>query len=164
MDPETALSANDDLDSLIDEMDDQVLLLGRLFSSRRAADASGMHPHGQAPGGALTMSQFTLLRAVSEGPTKMADIASRLGIKPPAVSAIVDAAEHCGHVTRDHDSEDRRVTRVVLTREGRTALIGADAERREMLRRHASVLSPDDLRALIRIQHTLIDAMVSDRL
>jgi DNA-binding MarR family transcriptional regulator len=161
---EGAASSTDELDALIDEMDGQVITLGRLFSARQGGDAQAAHPHGQGALGDLTMPQFSLLRAVSEGPVKMADIATRLGIKPPAVSAIVNAAERAGYITRDRDTDDRRVTRVVLTTAGHAALLKADGDRREMLRRHASVLSLDDLRALIRIQNVLIGAMVSKKL
>jgi DNA-binding MarR family transcriptional regulator len=152
------------LDSLIDEMDVQVLALGRLLSANHAAGAQGVHAHGQGVRPALTPSQVALLRAVSGEPAKMRNIATRLGIRPPAVSALVDSAERAGHVRRDRDDADRRVTRVSLTKAGRATLLKADADRREMLRRHAAVLSPDDLRALIRIQQVLIDAMASERL
>ena len=164
MDSGTAPSSNRELDALVNELDDQVMLLGRLLSARQGGDSHGVQPHGHGASGPLTTSQLSLLRAVAEGPAKMADIAKKLGIKPPAVSAVVDSAERAGHVTRDRVSEDRRITRVVLTASGTAALLKADEDRREMLRRHASVLLPDDLRALIRIQQTLIDAMISDRL
>jgi DNA-binding MarR family transcriptional regulator len=164
MDLEVTHSPADDLDALLDEMDSQVLLLGRLFSARQSGDGAAPHGHGQAAHDTLSTGQLALVRAVADGPMKMADIAVRLGVKPPAVSAMVDAAERTGYVTRDRDDEDRRVTRVGLTGAGRAALREADRERREMLRRHAAVLSRDDLRALIRIQNVLIDAMVAERL
>jgi DNA-binding MarR family transcriptional regulator len=157
-------AARDELGALIDEMDGQVLALGRLLSAKHQGGVGGAHAHGQATPGALTPAQLALLRTASGEPAKMADIAARLGIKPPAVSALVDSAERAGHVRRDPDIADRRVTRVSLTKEGHEALLKADGERREMLRRHASVLSPDDLRTLIRIQQVLIDAMTSGRM
>lgn len=157
-------AGSSELDSLIDEMDVQVLALGRLLSAKHGEEAHGAHAHGQMVRPALTPSQVALLRAVSGEPAKMLNIATRLGIKPPAVSALVDSAERAGHVRRYRDDADRRVTRVSLTKAGRAMLLKADADRREMLRRHAAVLSPDDLRALIRIQQVLIDAMASERL
>lgn len=152
------------MDSLIGEMDGQVLALGRLLSARHATDAHGVHAHGQAIPPALPPSQVALLRAVSGEPAKMLNIATRLAIRPPAVSALVDSAERAGYVRRDRDDTDRRVTRVSLTKAGQATLLKADADRRAMLRRHAAVLSPEDLRTLIRIQQVLIDAMASERL
>lgn len=157
-------TTREDLDALIDEMDGQVLALGRLLSVRHQDRSGGLHVHGQGTFGTLTPSQVALLRAVSGEPSKMADIATRLGIKPPAVSALVDSAEKAGHVRRDRDGADRRVTRVSLTKAGHVALLKADGDRREMLRRHAAVLSTDDLRTLIRIQQVLIDAMTAEDL
>lgn len=157
-------TTRDQLDALIGEMDGQVLALGRLLSARHQGETGGAHAHGQATPGALTPSQVALLRGVSGEPAKMVDIATLLGIRPPAVSALVDSAEKAGHVRRDRDDADRRVTRLSLTEAGHAALRRADRDRREMLRRHAAVLSPDDLRSLIRIQQILIDAMTSERL
>jgi DNA-binding MarR family transcriptional regulator len=154
----------DELSALIDEMDAQVLALGRLLSARRQGESGAAHSHGQGTLAALTPSQVALLRAVSGEPARMLDIATRLSIKPPAVSALVDVAERAGYVRRRRDRADRRVTRVSLTEAGHAALLGADGDRREALRRHAAVLTLDDLRTLIRIQQVLIDAMTSERL
>jgi DNA-binding MarR family transcriptional regulator len=159
MDPDATRQAADEFDALVDEMDGQVCTLGRLFSSR--------HGHDQVHGavGALTMPQFMMLRVIdAEGPMKMVDIATMLGIRPPAVSAIVDAVEASGFVVREPDADDRRVTRVGITSAGSAALLEAEGLRREMMRRYVSVLSLEDLRTLIRIQHTLIDAMVSEKI
>jgi DNA-binding MarR family transcriptional regulator len=155
-----------DLDALIDEMDGQVCMLGRLFSARHeGAHGQSAPGHGLGSEGHLSMSQYMFLRVLhTEGPMKMADIATMLGIKAPAVSAIVDAAERAGHVEREHDADDRRVTLVCLTDSGTAALTDAENLRREMLRRYTSVLSEDDLRSLIRIQQILIDAMVTQKI
>jgi DNA-binding MarR family transcriptional regulator len=149
-------------DALIDEVDAQVWMLGRLFSSRHIdACASGQHPEPSE----LSMPQYVLLRVLADmGPTKMADIASTLGTKAPAVSALVDHAHKAGHVVREPDAEDRRVTRAALTESGRAVLADAEAHRREMLRRYTSILSDEDLAALIRIQRALIGALVSEKI
>jgi DNA-binding MarR family transcriptional regulator len=165
VEPEATQPDPSDLDVLIDEMDSQTRMLGRLFSARHGVgghDCDSAGPHGA---GALSMPQFMLLGVVgAEGPMKMADIATLLGIKAPAVSAIVDTAEAAGHVTREADPVDRRITRVAITSAGTAALLQAESERRELMRRFVSVLSLDDLRALIRIQHTLIEALIAEKI
>jgi DNA-binding MarR family transcriptional regulator len=155
-------SERDARDALVDEVDAQVWMLGRLFSSRHIdACASGQHPEPSE----LSMPQYVLLRVLADtGPTRMADIASTLGTKAPAVSALVDHAHKAGHVVREPDAEDRRVTRAALTEAGRAALADAEAHRREMLRRYTSILSDEDLAALIRIQRALIGALVSEKI
>ena len=150
-------------DALIDEMDAQVCQLGRLFSARHGH--GGGHAAGHAVEGVLSMPHYMLLHVLSHtGPMKMSDIATMMGTKAPAVSSLVDAAERAGHVTREADAEDRRITRVVLTDAGGDALLDSERHRREMMRRYVSVLSDEDLAALIRIQRTLIDAMVAQKI
>jgi DNA-binding MarR family transcriptional regulator len=148
-------------DALIDEMDAQVWMLGRLFSSRHPGACVGE----AADCADLPMTQYVLLRILAEvGPMKMADIASTLGTRAPAVSALVDHAHKAGHVVREPDADDRRVTRAALTDAGRAALAAAESHRREMLRHYTSVLPDEDLAALIRIQRTLIGALMSEKI
>jgi len=106
-----------------------------------------------------------LMRALeAHGPTKMSDVASLLGVKPPAASAAVDALEREGYVARVHDPEDRRVTHVHVTDEGRAALRDVEAKRRAVMRGYLTVLSEQDVRDLTRIHRTLIDAMEKGRI
>ena len=159
MTPEGNTPELDARDALIDEVDAQVWMLGRLFSTRHPDHCLG----GEAEATELPMTQYVLLRVLVDlGPMKMADIASTLGTKAPAVSALVDHAHKAGYVVREPDAEDRRVTRAVLTDAGRAAVAKVEGHRREMLRHYTSVLSEEDLTALIRIQRTLIGALVSE--
>ncbi len=144
-----------DYDALVDELDATVTMLGRLFSARHA------HP---CEAGSLSAPQVLTLRVLAEaGPTKSGDVAGFLGIKAPATTALVDGLVRDGLVEREPDADDRRITRVCITDPGREALQIAEEMRREHMRRYMSVLSDDDIRTLIRIQRTLIDAMVSNR-
>jgi DNA-binding MarR family transcriptional regulator len=147
--------------ALIDEVDAQIWMLGRLFSTRH----SDTCPAGPVGFTELPMTQYVLLRVLLDmGPMKMADIASALGTKAPAVSALVDHAHYAGYVVREPDAEDRRVTRAVLTEAGRAAVAEVEAHRREMLRRYMSVLSEEDLANLIRIQRILIGALGAEKI
>jgi len=139
-------------DALLDELDSTLMMLGRLMTAR----------HGeQCAGHAVSGPRLMLLRVLAEvGPTKAGDLAAVLGIKAPATTSLVDGLEREGLVVRDHDAEDRRVTLVSLTEEGRVLLAEAELVRREHMRSYLSVLSEDDVRSLIRIQRTLIDAIV----
>ncbi len=142
-------------DELIDEFDGTIMILGRLFSSR----------HGEVRcEGQITMPQMLLLRVLEhEGALRMSDIASVMGTKLPAASALVDALVQLGYVERDHDAEDRRVTLACITDGGRAALVTAENERRDHMRRYMSVLSEDDVRTMTRINLKLIEAMTSER-
>lgn len=147
---------DDARDGLLDELDATVTMLGRLFSAR----------HGEmCCESGLSAAQVLTLRVLAEvGPSKIGEIATALGIKAPAASALVDSLDRAELIEREIDPDDRRVTRVSVTDRGRDELAATEAERREHMRRYMSVLSEDDVRTLIRIQRALIDAMTSDRI
>ncbi len=143
-------------DDLLDELDDAMLRLGRLMASR--AVGPDCCPHS------ITMPQALLLRHLNaNGPTKMGDIASLLAVKPPAASSAVAGLEKDGLLSRETDNDDRRVTLVHITQEGRVALHTAEEARRVAMRRYLSVLSEEDVRSLIGVHHKLLDAMSDGR-
>ncbi len=143
-------------DDLLDELDDAILRMGRIMASRHAGP--------DCCPDSLTLSQTMLLRGLeSFGPSKMSDVASMMAIKAPAASSAIAALEKSGYVERVHDDEDRRVTLVHITDEGRDALHAAETKRRELMRGYLSVLSEDDIRSLIRIHHVLSTAMDEGR-
>jgi DNA-binding MarR family transcriptional regulator len=163
LEPQDGKASQVERDALIDEMDAQICMLGRLFSARHAEGGGRGTGHGHV--GELSMPQYMLLHVLSQtGPMKMADIATMMGTKAPAVSSLVDAAERAGFVVREPDADDRRITRVGVTDAGRTALSDSESHRRDMMRRYVSVLPDEDLAALIRIQHILIEAMVAEKI
>ena len=62
---------------------------------------------------------------------------------------------------RATSEDDRRVTLVHITEQGRAALAEAEKVRRGHMRRYLSLLSIEDIESMIRIQNTLIDAIDS---
>ena len=161
MTPQDATVDSSARDALIDEVDAQVWMLGRMFSARHLDTSAGCSPECAE----MPMTQYVLLRVLTEiGPMKMADIATAVGTKAPAASALVDHAQKAGYVVREPDAEDRRITRVALTDAGRAAVAEVETHRREMIRHYTSVLPEEDLAALIRIQRSLISALVAEKI
>ncbi len=163
--PETASNAASSAisDALIDELEDSMMRMGRLMSTRHGGHGARGDDH-DACHGELNPVHAMLMRALqAHKALKMADIAALLAIKPPAASAVVDVLEHRGLVTRTPSEDDRRVTLVCLTPEGCTVLTETEEARRTQLRRYMELISEDDVRALLRIQNTLIDAIESGR-
>lgn len=150
-------------DALIDELEDSMMRMGRLMATRHGGN--GAHPGDHdACHGELNPVHAMLMRALlANGSLKMADIASLLAIKPPAASAVVDALEHRGLVTRTPSADDRRVTLVSLTPAGAVVLAQTEDARRSQLRIYMELISEEDVRTLLRIQNTLIDAIESGR-
>jgi DNA-binding MarR family transcriptional regulator len=139
-------------DALLDEFDASMLMLGRLMMSRHADVCEGIP---------VTGPRFLVLRLLGDRDFKVGDLASLLGVKAPAMSSIIEGLEREGLVTREHSAEDRRVVLVALTESGRAVLAEAEGVRRAHMRRYLDALTADDVRALIRIQRTLIDTIVA---
>lgn len=154
---ETNSRDNGSGDALLDELDDVILRMGRIMSSR--------HFGPDCCPDSITLPQAMLLRVIeAHGAVKMSEVAALLAIKPPAASAAIALLEREGYVERSVDSTDRRVTLVTLTSEGLNALHAAEARRRDIMRRHMAILSEDEIRSLIAIHNKLIEAMTSNQI
>jgi DNA-binding MarR family transcriptional regulator len=75
---------------------------------------------GPDEGPAMTATQrLALFELVEDGPMRLNDLASRLGISAPTASRAVDALAEAGLVERLTDPRDRRALHIELTPEGR---------------------------------------------
>ena len=83
---------------------------------------------GSARDGALTLSQYGLLQALSgRQAARVRDLADEAGVAPSTATRILDALERRAIVRRSRAAEDRRGVSVSLTDEGRAALDSQDA-------------------------------------
>lgn len=150
------MTTNQVPDELIDDLDATMNILGRLLAARHG------DMHLQC---GLNMPQMLTLRILAElGPTRVGELAVALGVKAPATSVIVESLVSTGLLGREGDPDDRRASLVHVTEQGSAQLAQAEAERREHMRRYISVLPPEDIRALVRVSRTLIDAMIAERI
>ncbi len=86
----------------------------------------------------LTPTSIGVLGVLSDsGRLSHRELSGRLGVTPATLTSVVDALEAHGDVTRERDTEDRRVVRLSITAAGRerlaTAFDGMAAEFRERL-------------------------------
>lgn len=146
-------------DELLGELNANMMQLGRLLMARHGEhDATHRMHH-------LSEPKYLALKMLGAHDTlRMSEIADVLGVKPPTASALVEDLVTSGHAERLSDPADRRAVRVGLTAEGRSALDLAEACRREMMRQYCSALSAEDVQAMVRITHKLIDAMSGQQL
>jgi DNA-binding MarR family transcriptional regulator len=115
--------------------------------------------------GALTLSQFAILQALTEREhARMSDLAAEAGIAASTATRILDALERRAIVTRTRSPEDRRGVTVSLTEFGRDALEAQDAWLRGRERAffaglpaHEQELAPD---LLVRLA-ALIDELAA---
>jgi long-chain acyl-CoA synthetase len=94
----------------------------------------------------LSLPQYRLLVYLTLGETKPSDLAPRLGVTRPSVTALVDGLVARGLVERQPDEDDRRRVRHRVTVAGRQALHAADRAVESRLADLASHLSASDAR------------------
>jgi DNA-binding MarR family transcriptional regulator len=91
----------------------------------------------------LSLSQYRVLGFLDESSAVSSDLAERLAVRPPSVTAVVDGLVGRGLVERRNVVADRRQVDHVLTESGRCALDTADAAVASRLRDIASCLGDD---------------------
>lgn len=99
----------------------------------------------------LTTQQIRLLLCLrSNDGASLGELASTLGVSPPAMSGLVDRLVRQGLVRRSDDEADRRVVRHHLTAEGQT-LVGEVARTgRAWIERVLRRLTPEEVDAVER--------------
>ncbi len=75
----------------------------------------------------LSLPQYRILGLLDESSAVSSDLAERLAVRPPSVTAVVDGLVARGLVERRNVVSDRRRVDHVLTDSGRRALVTADA-------------------------------------
>lgn len=113
-------------------------LIGRAARRLRRGSMAHLEPLG------LTMAQAKVLRIVSGGRLRMADIAARLEVVPRTVTPMVDGLEEARLVGRRVDPDDRRSVLVELTDEGRLLLVRLGEARRATAAQAFSALSAEE--------------------
>ncbi len=107
----------------------------------------------------ITPAQSRLLRTLAHfgSPPRMTDLAERLEVVPRAVTTLVDGLEASGRVRRVPDPTNRRVIRIEVTEEGRTALRVLRGARRSAAEEILAPLTEEQRDALGGLLTTLID-------
>ena len=108
----------------------------------------------------LSAARLSALSVVGfGGPRTLGDLAAAEQVQPPTMTRIVAALERDGLVTRTTDPEDRRVSRVQITDEGRRILEQGRSRRTALLAEQLRTLPPGDLdtveRATAILEHLL---------
>src|SRR5690349_1020297 len=81
----------------------------------------------------LTLAQYRLLAMIGGGAERASEIAGRLALTKPTVSATVDTLVERGLVTRATADDDRRALRLQLTPDGAGVLEAAERAMRARL-------------------------------
>jgi DNA-binding MarR family transcriptional regulator len=94
----------------------------------------------------LTMQQWELLARLRRagGAVDLRELCCSIGVAPPTLTALLDAAEERGFILRSPHPDDRRRRRVALTPAGDTALAATPHLGREVGRRMTAGFSEDE--------------------
>jgi DNA-binding MarR family transcriptional regulator len=74
----------------------------------------------------ITVPQYRMLTALSDGGERSARLAERLAIRKPTMTALADGLVAAGYAAREGEDGDRRIVRLSITEAGRRALDRAD--------------------------------------
>ena len=109
----------------------------------------------------LTLPQYRLLGFIARGDERASDIADRLALTRPTVSATIDTLVERGLLERTAIDSDRRAVRLTVTPAGDQVMLATQAALRARL---DDVLAHADDRALVdRALGELGAAMVAER-
>ncbi len=104
----------------------------------------------------VSMPQYRLLLFLRHGPRRAGELAAKVAIKRPTLTALVDGLVKENRLRRVADEQDGRGVRIELTDEGRDALRRIEAELSELIEqlcllgdRETLLASLDDLSQIV---------------
>ncbi|UKS24673.1 MarR family transcriptional regulator [Paenibacillus sp. HWE-109] len=98
----------------------------------------------------LTRPQlFLLFMIAKEGMPKQTHLAEKMGVKPSAITVMIDRLVQSGHVVRKHHETDRRIVLVEVTDTGKAIIKLTEDVQRDIIARGLSQLTPEDRHVLV---------------
>jgi DNA-binding MarR family transcriptional regulator len=99
----------------------------------------------------LTRPQYFMLKMIQDNePCSISSLADKMGVKPSAVTVMLDRLEQADYVVRRHDEQDRRIVLVQLTPKGLDSLRKVDEARMGKLGQVLNRLEPDELQQFVQ--------------
>jgi len=134
-----------------DKLNSMMPVMIKEFSRRQA---------GEIYKGKITLPQFLILGFLhNNSDSKMCAVAKFMSVTTAAMTGMVDRLERLGYVKREHEPEDRRIIKVVLTSKGQELVNKINLKRREMIMDVFGKISGQDrtdyLRVLTKIKDIL---------
>lgn len=115
--------------------------------------------------GELSLAQYRILATVAAGGERAGQLAERLALAKPTVTAVVDGLVARGLLRREEVAADRRAARLALTPAGRRALAQTE---RALTTRLAALLAhaadPEAATAALSDLGAALDRLLAERL
>jgi DNA-binding MarR family transcriptional regulator len=117
-----------------------------------------MNEHGVTP------TQFyVLIYLCKQRSCKISELAEYMGVKPSAVTFMIDRLEQNNFVVREHDKKDRRVVNISLSNEGEEKLKTVINARKAIAEQFLSYLSEEELAQFASIAEKLAEATTKEK-
>ncbi len=111
----------------------------------------------------LTFPQYRVIRALGKfGAMPMNKISEHMLVTPANITGLVDRLEGRGHIERVERGTDRRVSRIKLTRKGKTLYQRTSVQNRKSVNRIMRVLTNDELLRLGRLLQKIKGAALEE--
>jgi DNA-binding MarR family transcriptional regulator len=105
---------------------------------------------GFLPNEGLTPPQFHILKMLKQkGPFKVTTLAELMGVKPSAITVMIDKLIGQGFVMREHQEDDRRVVLLSITDKGAGTVELLTKQSNETIGRFFSACSPSEIEAMV---------------
>ncbi|UOF92136.1 MarR family transcriptional regulator [Fodinisporobacter ferrooxydans] len=111
----------------------------------------------------LTGPQFFILhRLYTYGKCTVTELSEAIGVKPSAITAMVDRMYKNDFVLRDRDDSDRRVVYIQISDEGLATLVQAKKKRKQVIEKYLGQLEPEEMKNLVHIFEKLAQITIKD--
>jgi DNA-binding MarR family transcriptional regulator len=124
------------LDDIAEALPQRATAISRLFVAHTGVE--------------ISRTEIGVLRALSDRPRRITELAALEGISQPGITTLVTRLEARGWVMRETDPSDARAVLVELTRPGRQVFDRLRAEYRALLHEEMATLPDRDVAALAR--------------
>jgi len=110
----------------------------------------------------VTASQLSVLATIDRhGSMTLSDLAQHERVTPPTITATMGRLEAAGLVSREVDPEDKRVSRISLSRDGRRFLESVRSRKNAYLTKRLARLNPGD-RATLERAAAILERMLEE--
>jgi DNA-binding MarR family transcriptional regulator len=115
------------------------------LKKKMSHDFAKQYNHG------LTTSQFYILYMIREnGTCKVTTLAEQMGVKPSAITVMIDKMVNHDYVIRLADTNDRRVVLLQITEAGLHVVKELELQSNEMIGTYFDKLSMDEIEGMIK--------------
>lgn len=100
----------------------------------------------------ITVPQIFMLHFIDEqGESNVTQLAGNLGVKPSAVTVMINRLVKLGYAERSQDTADRRAVRIQATPLGQEVLEQANRDQMEIVGKYLSRLEPHEALAITEL-------------